>query len=227
MLDSAAIADLMGRTSLFQMLDEASRLELASACRQRWYRRGQFIFYEGDESTSLVIVAEGRLKVAVYSPDGAQLMLTIMEPADVAGDIGIIDGGPRSATAEALTEAVIVFVPAEAVRALMVREPALVEHMLQRTVAIVRRLTGTTSDLVFLDLPRRVAKLIVTTCEQNGGSVADLGLTQTEIGARLGASRQSVNTALRNFARRRLIEMEHHQVKVLDLPALVRLAAGR
>lgn len=227
MLDTAAIAELMGRTSLFGVLSEEARLGLAGTCRVRKFRRGQLVFSEGDESTSLVIVAEGRVKVAVHSPDGAELMLNIMEPEGVAGDVGIIDGGPRSATAETLTEAVIVFAPADAVRDLMKSEPFFSEQMSQRMAALVRRLTGTTSDLVFLDLPKRVAKMLVTACEENGGNVADLGLTQSEVGARLGASRQSVNTALRNFARRGLIDFDHHQVRVLDLPALGRLAAGR
>lgn len=227
MLPTGDIAELMGRTPLLHVLDADTRSELATKCRVRKYRRGQFVFFEGDDSTSLVIVAEGRLKVAVYSPDGAELMLNVMEPESVIGDVGVLDGGPRSATAETLTDSVLVFVPADDVRGLVRDHPILMEHMLQRMTLLVRRLTGTTSDLVFLDLPKRVAKMIVTACLDTGGEVAEMGLTQTELGARLGASRQSVNTALRTFARRGLIEVDHHSIRVLNLAALERFAAGQ
>jgi CRP-like cAMP-binding protein len=82
----------------------------------------------------------------------------------------------------------------------------------------VRRLTGSAADLVFLDLPRRLAKLIVT--RQNGNHVADLGVNQTRLAAQLGSTRQSVNRALAGFVRRRWIDVDGGRVTVRNDAAL-------
>jgi CRP/FNR family cyclic AMP-dependent transcriptional regulator len=220
-------ADLLARTALFGGLEQDALASLAAESRVREYPRGQFAFFEGDESNFLLVVAKGRVKVYVSSPEGNELLLNIMEEGSTIGEVGIVDGGPRSASAVALEPSTLVMVPAEAVREVAAASPELKEQLLLNMTEMVRRLTGTSSDLVFLDLPRRLAKLIVTACDSAEGGVADLGLTQGELGNRLGATRQSVNTALRTFARRGLIAMEGQRLKALDVEALERFAEGR
>jgi CRP-like cAMP-binding protein len=87
---------------------------------------------------------------------------------------------------------------------------------------VVRRVTGTAADLVFLDLPRRVAKLIVDEHRSSGSDVIDMPLTQSEIASRVGASRQSVNAALRDFQRRGWITSSGHEIRIRDIRALSR-----
>ncbi len=95
--------------------------------RRRTARRGGFLFVEGDDSTSVVVFAEGRLKLVVTSPDGEHLLLGVLDPPTVLGEIGLIDGGPRSANAEILEDATVLIVPAEEIWRLLRADSAFVE----------------------------------------------------------------------------------------------------
>ncbi len=148
--------------------------------RPRTVRRGGFLFVEGDDSTSVVVFAAGRLKLVVTSPDGEHLLLGVLDPPTVLGEIGVIDGGPRSATAEILEDATVLIVPAEEIWRLLRADSAFVGATLASLIGRTRTLTKTTADLVFLDLPGRLARLWAETAA-------------SELGQRVGASRQSVN----------------------------------
>ncbi len=147
--------------------------------RRRTVQRGGFLFVEGDDSTSVVVFAEGRLKLVVTSPDGEHLLLGVLDPPTVLGEIGLIDGGPRSANAEILEDATVLIVPAEEIWRLLRADSAFVEASLAYLTGRTRTLTKTTADLVFL-VPGRLARLWAETAA-------------SELGQRVGASRQSVN----------------------------------
>lgn len=219
-------ADALRASSLFGALEEASLAALVDVARRRNVRRGGFLFFEGDDSTSVVLLVTGRLKLVVTSPGGEQLLLGTLEPPAVLGEIGVIDGGPRSATAEVLEDATVLMVPAGEIWRLLRSDFAFVEAVLAHLTRRTRTLTKTTADLVFLDLPGRLARLLAETSA--GDAAGELrGLSQAELGQRVGASRQSVNAALRMFARRRWVELSRQQVTVLDAEALARFAAAR
>ena len=148
--------------------------------RPRTVRRGGYLFVEGDDSTSVVVFAAGRLKLVVTSPDGEHLLPGVLDPPTVLGEIGVIDGGPRSATAEILEDATVLIVPAEEIWRLLRADSAFVGATLASLIGRTRTLTKTTADLVFLDLPGRLARLWAETAA-------------SELGQRVGASRQSVN----------------------------------
>ena len=105
------------------------------------------------------MVISGGLKVVVRSADGGELTLTVVPPGGVFGEFAAVDGGPRSADAETLEESRLLLIPRELVQDLCARVPAVALALTKSIAATLRRLTGGTSDLVFLDLPRRVAKV--------------------------------------------------------------------
>ncbi|MDA8297797.1 MAG: Crp/Fnr family transcriptional regulator [Actinomycetota bacterium] len=218
--------EVLRASSLFGALDDASLAALLQAGRRRTVQRGGFLFFEGDDSTSLVVLVAGRLKLVVTSPGGEQLLLGTLEPPAVLGEIGVIDGGPRSATAEVLEDATVLMFPAAEIWRLLRADFVFVEAMLTHLTRRTRTLTKTTADLVFLDLPGRLARLLAeTTAGDAAGGLR--GLSQAELGQRVGASRQSVNAALQMFARRRWVELSRQQVSVLDAEALERFAVER
>jgi CRP/FNR family cyclic AMP-dependent transcriptional regulator len=189
----------------------------------RVFRRGQVVFTRGDPSDTLFVVISGRVKVVVRSADGGELTLTIIQPGGVFGELGIADGGPRSADADALDECQLLLVPLETVQGICAREPPVVQALLNSTTATLRRLTEAVSDLVFLDLPRRVAKVLLSLPRGDDGVIRP-ALSQEELAHQAGGTRQSINATLRGFERRGWIEVHDRAVTIRQVPALRRFA---
>jgi CRP-like cAMP-binding protein len=215
---------LLRRSSLLGALDDEDLIRLARRSRLRRYRRGQILFTEGDPADAVVIVAEGRLKVMLIADDGREHVVNIAEVGDTLGELALADAGPRSATVEALDETVVMVVDRAAVEEVIRERPIVAQKLLHALGAHVRRLTGANADLVFLDLPRRVAKLLLYRMRESRHPVIELGLNQTEIAAMLGGSRQSVNQALRELERRGWILSEGSTITIQDVDRLRRYA---
>ena len=132
------------------------------------------------------------------SADGGELTLTIIEPGGVLGEVSSADGGPRSADAEALEECQLLLVPREAVGDICTRVPSVAQALLASVAGTLRRLTEAASDLVFLDLPRRVAKVLLSQPRDDSG-IIQLKISQEQLAHQAGGTRQSVNAALRGF----------------------------
>ena len=217
------VTGALRQTGLLRSVTARDLEAVAAASRLRNVRRGQVLFTAGDPSDTLVLVVSGRVKVVVRSADGAELTLTIVQPGGMFGEISIADGGPRSADAEALEDCRLLFVPNEVITDLCSRVPAVTQAVMSSLAATLRRLTEAASDLVFLDLPRRVAKVLLSQPSGDGG-VIQLRMNQEELAHQVGGSRQSVNAALRGFERRGWIEVHDRAVTVRQAAALGRFA---
>lgn len=215
---------LLRRTTLLGGLDDTDLRRLAERAVSRRYRRGQVVFTQGDPAETLLVVAEGRLKVLATADDGRDHVLNIVEAGGTLGELTVADPGPRSASVEALDPSVVLVLARAAVVELVRERPVVAEQLLRALAAHVRRLTGANADLVFLDLPRRVAKLLLYRMRDTGRPVLELGLTQTEMASMLGGSRQSVNQALREFERRGWVLSEGSTTTVLQPDRLRRYA---
>ncbi len=221
-MDEDARARVLRGCDLFAAVPEPDLQRLAAASSARRYRRGQFVVHEGDPGDSLLVVAEGNLKAVTTSPHGEELLLAVVEPGESVGELTVADGGDRSATVAALTDAVVLRIPRESVLAVAAHSPALTRALLGSLARTIRRLTGDAADLVFLDTPRRVAKLLLSLAPGSGPPRVHLALTQSELAERVGATRQTVNAALQGLQRRGWITVDQRDVTLLDLPALRR-----
>ena len=219
------LTGILGRTSLFGSVPDQDLEAVVAVSRLRAFRRGQVVFTRGDPGDALIVVISGRVKVVMRSADGAELTLTIIQPGAVLGEISVADGGPRSADAEALEDCQLLLVPRDTVLSLCARVPAAAQALLVLITANLRRLTEEASDLVFLDLPRRVAKVLLNQARSDDGAIR-LNLRQEELARQVGGTRQSVNTALRGFQRRGWIEVRDRTVIVTDATALGRFAGS-
>lgn len=212
---------------LLSQFDAPALDRLASAAHLRRLSRGQVLFVAGEPSDSLYVVATGRLRVFVTSAHGEELVLALLGPGEAAGDLTMLDGGARSADVDALESTELVVLPAAPVRAALLEHPAVLLSLAQELAADVRRLTGRTADLVFLDLRRRLAKFLLEQAAGEGDdSTVDLGLTQSGVAARIGASRQSLNRAMGELVRRGWIEADGQRVRLLDRAALDRYTSS-
>jgi CRP/FNR family transcriptional regulator, cyclic AMP receptor protein len=217
------VAGILRRTRLLRSVPAEDLQALADASRLRGFRRGQVVFTTGDPADFLIVVVSGSVRVVVRSADGGELTLTVVQPGGALGELSIVDGGPRSADAETLEESRLLLVPREAIQDVCARVPAAAQALTDSIAATLRRLTEDVSDLVFLDLPRRVAKILLGQPRGDDG-VIRLRMSQEQLAHQAGGSRQSVNGALRSFERRGWVEMRDRAVTVKQPTALRRFA---
>jgi CRP/FNR family cyclic AMP-dependent transcriptional regulator len=202
----------------------AEELEgLMAAARLRIFPRGQVVFTRGDPGDSLIVVVSGRVKVVIRSADGGELTLTVIESGSTLGELSVADDGPRSADAETLEESQLLLVPRETIQDICARVPSAAQALTSSIAATLRRLTEAASDLVFLDLPRRVAKVLLSQPRDEEGTIRPK-MTQEELAHQAAGTRQSINAALRGFEKRGWIGIHDRAVSVKEVEALRRFA---
>lgn len=217
------VTSILRETSLLGSVPAEDLKALADASRLRAYRRGQVVFTTSDPGDTVIVVVSGRIKVTVRSADGGELTLAVISPGGVLGELGVVDGGPRSADAETVEDCQLLLIPRDAVRDVCARVPAAAAALTNSIAATLRRLTEVTADLVFLDLPRRVAKVLLSQPRGDEGTIR-FRMSQEELAHQVGSTRQSVNAALRGFERRDWIEMHDRSITVKQPAALGRFA---
>jgi CRP-like cAMP-binding protein len=207
--------DPLAGATILGVLEESERNYLASRGRQRRLDKGQILFTEGESSDSVLVLLSGHMKVLRYSRDGEPFIVNTVLPGDSIGEVGVFSKGPRSATVQAGEESVLLELPASVILDLISRRPAACIVLLECVSGMVRRMTGVAADLVFLDLRQRVAKYLLEDPLADSRSTANR-LTQSEVAASIGASRQRVNACLRDFERQGWISMESRRLRVMD-----------
>jgi CRP/FNR family cyclic AMP-dependent transcriptional regulator len=220
------IAADLANVSLFAGLGEDELLALTDAARARRLARGQILFSEGEPSDCLYLVRSGRLRVFLASPRGEELTLAVVTPGQTLGELSVLDQQPRSASVAAIEATELAAITGDDVRALLEANPGSLRAVALGLAAALRRLNGTAADLVFLDLPRRLAKLLLTesTSCADGAIQSELGMNQSGVAARLGVTRQSLNRALSGLAQRGWLTVEGTLVRLDDVAALRQFA---
>lgn len=211
--------DPFAGAAVLGVLDESDRQYLVDRSRRRKIEKNQILFLEGDPSDSVLVLISGRLKVLRYSEDGDEFILNTVVPGDTIGEVGVFSKGPRSATVQATEPSVVLNLAGSVIIELVSERPALAVALLERLSEMVRRITGVAADLVFLDLRQRVARYLLQ-LTMAAPQVPRSTLTQGEVAASIGASRQRVNACLRDFANLGWIKMESRNLEVLDRQAL-------
>lgn len=216
-------ADL-ARMGLFSGVERGVLERIAPTVVVRSLRRGQVLFDQGDAGGTLVAVLAGRLALTLHSRDGDRMVLGIVGAGHTLGELSVADGGPRSSGAEALEPTRVGLMPRAAVLAAAGASPVLLDRLLVELATIARRQTDNSADLTFLDLPRRLARRLLAVAD--GAPVVDLGLSQRDLAAMVGGSRQSVNQALGDFQRRGWLKLDGSVITLLDHIALSRFAGS-
>ena len=222
---------LLASSGLFGGLDQQVLASIVAEAHERRFDKGEALFHAGDPADAFLVIAEGSVKVFVSSERGGEMVLATLRPPEALGEVSLLDGGPRSASASALEPVVVLAVARSTLLDLIEREHAVADAVLRASARLLRRLTGKAADLVFLDLEGRVAKLLVDMAEQRGesreGAVAlDLGVTQSDLAAMVGGSRQSVNQILHTLSGLGYLEVHGREVVIVDEPALRRRGGG-
>jgi CRP/FNR family cyclic AMP-dependent transcriptional regulator len=219
-------AEALSRCRLFAGMSEESLRAIAATLRTRRFRRGEVLFHEGDPGDALFIVASGAVKVVVPSEEGEEAILVTLRRGDFLGELALLDGAPRSASAVALEPTEALTLPRSQFRTLVANQPAIRDALLASLAAELRRLTMHVAELHFLDLTGRLAARLAHLAEEHGerlpnGSIRlDAPLTQSDLASMIGATRQSVNKLLGEFEAAGLLRLERDSILVPDLERL-------
>ena len=224
-------AALLAASPLLAELAPEALAELAGEAHQRIFPQGHFLFRQGEAGHSLFVLLSGRVR-AIYSLDaGSELVLATLAPPDAFGELSLVDGGVRAVSVVALESTRVLTLARAPLLRLMARDPVVAETLLRSMGALVRQTTEQAADLVFLDLPSRVAGMILRLIEREGaleGGTASLDFkdVQSDLAAKLGGSRKSVNQVLGHFVHGGYVEIDGTSLVVVDVEALRRRAGS-
>lgn len=230
MIAARPLAEALAGIPFFSGVDAAILEGVGRGMRTRRFRRGEVIFHQGDPGDALFIVASGAIKITLPSDSGEEAILTTLRAGDVFGELALLDGAPRSATATALEASETLILPREQFRELLATEPAIRDALLASLAGELRRLTNHVEELHFLDITGRLASRLARLATETGRRQPDgairlrAPLTQGDLAAMIGCTRQSVNKLLGMFTDDGLIRLERDSIVVLDLDGLVRAA---
>ena len=219
----------ISQVPLFEGLDEAQQNSLRSKMGQTTLRRGEVLFEEGEPGNRLYIITEGKVKLGHTSMDGRENLLAVLGPGEIIGELTLFDPGPRSTTATAVSPVTLLHLDHTDLNAILDTNPTMGKHMLRALARRLRRTNESLADLVFSDVPGRVAKALLDLADRFGTPAEDgvhvpHDLTQEELAQLVGASRETVNKSLADFVSRGWIHLEGRAVTLLDLDRLARRA---
>lgn len=219
-------ADSLPAIPLFAGLAPDALEPLAASMRTRRFRRGEVLFHVGDPGDALFVVISGEVKISLPSETGDEAILASLGPGEVFGELALLDGAPRSATATALVATETVMLPRDRFQELMATEAAVRDALLASIATELRRLTRHVEDLHFLDITGRLAARLVRLAADGGTARPDgsvrlrTTLTQGELAAMVGCTRQSVNKLLGQFADDGLVRVDRDGIVITDVVAL-------
>jgi CRP/FNR family cyclic AMP-dependent transcriptional regulator len=211
---------------LFLALDEEASVSLRASMFEIDLNRGQIVFSKGDPGDCLYVVVDGKIKLGTTSTDGRESLLSVLGPGEMFGELSLFDPGPRTATATALTKTVLLGLRHDALGPWLTGRPSVAQALLKALAQRLRRTNESLSDLVFSDVPGRVAKALIDLNEKFGaktpnGFYVEHDLTQEELAQLVGASRETVNKALADFVHRGWIKLEPRAVYIMQVDKLV------
>jgi CRP/FNR family transcriptional regulator, cyclic AMP receptor protein len=222
------VRSVLERNLLFRGLSPATLEQIAHLCIRRTYERDSVIFSQSDPGDSLFGVVTGRVRISTSSAGGREVFLNIMEPGDTFGEIALLDGRPRTATASAMATSDLLIITREQFLGLLAREPMLTEHLLRLLCTRLRWVSGFAEESALLPVPARLARRLLSLAKLHGHETKvgiELNVSQDEMARFLGLSRQIVNQYLQAWKAQHWVDLGRGRIKILNGPALEALIA--
>jgi CRP/FNR family transcriptional regulator, cyclic AMP receptor protein len=219
----------LSRAAIFQGLEPDAVTSIRAQLEPVEFAPRQVVFVEGDPGDRLYVIGAGKAKVGRCTADGRESLLALMGPGDVFGELALFDPGPRTSTVTALTEIHALTMDHGSLRRCLREHPAVADQMLRVLARRLRRTNDIVTDMVFTDVPGRVAKQLLGLARRFGvregaGLRVTHDLTQLELAQLVGTSRETVNKALGDFAERGWIQLNSKSILIQDPERLARRA---
>ena len=214
--------EVLKKAPLFAGLEDEAATALSSAMGSLHLNKGDVLFHEGDSEDRLYVVVSGKIKLGRSGSAGRENLLAVLGPGQMFGELSVFDPGPRSTTATAVTACELRTLEHDELIPWLTGRPEVAQGLLGQLAARLRRANDVVADLVFSDVPGRVAKQLLELAQRFGdkrddGMHVHHDLTQEELAQLVGASRETVNKALADFAARGWIRLEPRSVTILDV----------
>ncbi len=227
-MDQQLIVTSLRDSCLFERAEEDALAAIARHLRRRRFRRGETIFHQGDPGDALHIVSSGAVKIVLPSMEGEEAIIATLRSGDFFGELALLDGAPRSATAIALEASETWTLPRAAFLTMLDQDKALRESLLAGVARELRRITGHVEELHFLDLAGRLASRLARLAREAEPDADEVRLdwpyTQSDLASMIGGTRQSVNKLLSGLVERGLVVIEKDTLLIPDVEALEREA---
>src|SRR3954463_12313702 len=211
-MDAQFAIEALARCPLFERADHSMLTSLSSRLRVRRFRRNEVIMHQGDPGDSLHIVALGAVKIVLPSAEGEEAIIATLRPGDFFGELALLDGAPRSATATALEPSETLVLPRNVFNESLDTVPGLRDALLAGLARELRRLTGHVEELHFLDLSGRLAMRLSRLAREADPVSREVRLdwpyTQSDLASMIGGTRQSVNKLLSGLVEEGLVIIE-------------------
>jgi CRP/FNR family transcriptional regulator/CRP/FNR family cyclic AMP-dependent transcriptional regulator len=215
------------QVDIFANLSEEDAQELMAVARKRSFRAGEVIFHRDDPGQVLYIIKEGKVKIALISPDGQEISLVVFGKGECFGDLALLDGEPRSADAIALDKVECYTLQRSDFQNAIMKHPTIAIQVLEVLSRRLRKTDQMVENLIFLDVYGRVAKKLLELANEHGVKVDDgtrieVRLTQQELASMVGASRESVNKVMGYFTDKQYISTDKHKITIHRIADLQR-----
>ncbi|MDB4898435.1 MAG: cyclic nucleotide-binding protein [Gemmatimonadetes bacterium] len=220
-------ADFLASIPLFSGLNRDELTRFAELTRERSYPKGSVILFQDDPGDSLFVLREGRVKVVLIGEDGREVILGVLEPGAHFGELALIDDQPRSAHVIAMDDAELLVLRREDFRRRVEANPSVAWALLTELSRRLRRADQKIGGLVLLDVPGRIARLLLDLASEAGGPTIEKPLTHQTIAQMIGASRETVSRAMKEFQDSGLIRVERRRIAVGNQEALEKRAQVR
>ena len=227
MLAPRPTTQVLASLRLFEGIEPGDLTEMAVSMRTRRHRAGEVIFDQGDPGEALHLIVDGAVKLVLPSLSGDEAILATLRKQAFFGELALLDGGLQSMTAVALEPTDVIIVPGSTFRALIAQYACAREVLLAALTGGLRLLVGRVEALHFLDVPGRVANLLVSLANEHGRVLSPAGdvpegavridgrLTQGDLAAMVNSSRQSVNQSLAELGGQGIVRFERDGIVIL------------
>src|SRR5215218_356543 len=220
-------ADFLATVPLFSGLQREEIQKFADLTRERSYPKGSVILFQGDPGDSLYVLRQGRVKVVLIGEDGREVILGVLEPGAHFGELALIDDQPRSAHVIAMEDAQLLILRREDFRRRVDANPSVAWALLCELSRRLRRADEKIGGLVLLDVPGRISRLLLDLSAETSNGTIDKPLTHQTIAQMIGASRETVSRAMKEFQEEGLIRVERRRIAVANREALEKRAQVR
>jgi CRP/FNR family transcriptional regulator, cyclic AMP receptor protein len=220
-------ADFLSTVPLFGGLDQIELQRFAELTREKFYPRGSVILFENDPGDSLFVVRQGRVKVVLIGEDGREVILGVLGVGEHFGELSLIDDRPRSAHVIAMDDSHLLVLRREDFRKRVESSPAVAWSLLTEMSRRLRRADEKIGGLVLLDVPGRIARLLLDLAAEGGGDTIEKALTHQTIAQMIGASRETVSRAMKDFQDANWVTVERRRITISDRVALENRAQAR
>jgi CRP/FNR family cyclic AMP-dependent transcriptional regulator len=224
---TAQTADFLASVPMFSGLQRDELLKFAELTRERTYPKGSVILFQGDPGDSLYVLRQGRVKVVLIGEDGREVILGVLEPGAHFGELALIDDQPRSAHVIAMEDSQLLILRREDFRRRVEANPTVAWALLTELSRRLRRADQKIGGLVLLDVPGRISRLLLDLSAESDSATIEKPLTHQTIAQMIGASRETVSRAMKEFQEEGLIRVERRRIAVANRDALEKRAQIR